>query len=96
MRLSRSASLFLLAFGVWTWIIWPTFIKNIWKDPRSFHHGATSFLLVHVALAAVSTIAGTAIGWLGWRGLRARAVPASDSAEADRGPEREPADRIWP
>jgi hypothetical protein len=71
MRLSRPASVFLLAFGVWTWIIWPTFIRNIWKDPRSFQHGATAFLLVHAALAIVSTIAGTAIGWLGWRGLRA-------------------------
>lgn len=71
MRLSRSASLFLLAFGVWTWVIWPTFVRNIWKDPRSFHHGPTAFLLVHVLLAVVSTVAGTAIGWLGWRGARA-------------------------
>ncbi len=83
MRLSRPASLFLLAFGVWTWVIWPTFIRNIWKDPRSFHHGATGFLVVHVALAVVSTIAGTGIGWLGWRGLRAsrEATPAEPARD---------------
>ena len=96
MRLSRSASLFLLAFGVWTWIIWPTFIRNIWKDPRSFHHGATSFLLVHVALAVVSAVAGTAIGWLGWRGLRASAQPPSGPAQADPGRQRDRADHFHP
>jgi hypothetical protein len=96
MRLSRSASLFLLAFGVWTWIIWPTFIRNIWKDPRSFHHGATGFLLVHVALAVVSTIAGTAIGWLGWRGLREGAPRRSDSGQVGHEPEHEHADHIHP
>jgi hypothetical protein len=96
MRLSRSASLFLLAFGVWTWIIWPTFIRNIWKDPRSFHHGATSFLLVHVALAVVSAGAGTAIGWLGWRGLRASAQPSSGPAQASPGRQRDRADHFRP
>ncbi len=94
MRLSRQASLFLLAFGGWTWIIWPTFVRNIWKDPRSFHHGATSFLLVHVALAIVSTIAGTAIGWLGWRGLRARPLPRQAPLKIGRGRERDRADHM--
>jgi hypothetical protein len=96
MRLSRSAALFLLAFGVWTWIIWPTFIRNIWKDPRSFHHGATSFLLVHVALAVVSAVAGTAIGWLGWRGMRVSAHPSPDPAEASPGRQRDRADHFHP
>ena len=84
MRLSRLASVFLLAFGVWTWIIWPTFARNIWNDPRSFHHGATGFLLVHLALAVVSTVAGTAIGWLGWRGLRATGRPAPGATAGQR------------
>ena len=76
MRLSRGWSVFLLAFGVWSWIIWPTFLKNIWADPRSFTPvvdggGATSCLLVHAVLVATSLVLGTAIGVLGLRGLLA-------------------------
>ena len=32
MKLSRPLSWFLLAFGVWSWVIWVTFVKNLWKD----------------------------------------------------------------
>jgi hypothetical protein len=64
-------SAFLVAFGVWSWVIWPTFLKNIWKDDRSFDHGATSFLLVHLVLVVVSLVLGTAIAWIGIRGWRA-------------------------
>ncbi|MGI4896883.1 MAG: SCO4848 family membrane protein [Janthinobacterium lividum] len=71
MVLSKPASWFLLAFGVWSWIIWPTFLKNIWADPRSFDHGAQPFLLVHLVLVVVSLVLGTAIGVLGIRGVRA-------------------------
>jgi cytochrome b len=71
--LSRRVSAFLLAVGVWTWVIWPTFLKNIWKDDRSFAagHKPTSFLIVHALLVAVSLLIGTAIGVIGWRGWRA-------------------------
>lgn len=72
MRLSRRSSGFLLLFAVWSWIIWPTFLKNIWADSRSFHHGPTSFFEVHLVLVVVSLILGTAIGWLGLRGWRAQ------------------------
>jgi len=68
-RLSRPASLFLLAFAVWTWVIWPVFLVNISRDPRSFAEGPTGFFLVHAALAAVSLVLGTIIGVIGWRGL---------------------------
>ena len=34
--LTRRSAGFLLAFGVWSWIIWPTFLRNIWGDDRSF------------------------------------------------------------
>lgn len=94
MKLSRRASIMLLAFGVWTWVIWPTFVKNIWGDPRSFHHGPTSFLLVHVALAALSTVFGTAIAWLGWRALRASRTPDIDSAGAGTEPVARTAERV--
>ena len=74
MLLSRRVAGFLLAFGVWSWIIWPTFLKNIWNDDRSFAPGggATGFLVVHALLTAASLAFGTAIGVLGYRGLRRR------------------------
>ena len=70
MVLSKRASSFLLAFGVWSWVIWPTFLKNIWADPRSFSGGPQPFFLVHLVLVVVSLVLGTAIGVLGIRGLR--------------------------
>ncbi len=73
MKLSRGWSWFLVAFGVWSWIIWPTFIKNIANDKRSFT-GSTphAFFIVHLLLTAVSLTLGTVIGVLGIKGLRAR------------------------
>ncbi|MEU4801996.1 hypothetical protein [Actinosynnema sp. NPDC023587] len=71
MKLSRRTSAFLVAFGVWSWVIWPTFLRNFWKDPRSWDDGPTGFFTVHLVLVAVSLAFGTVIGVLGVRGLRA-------------------------
>ncbi|WP_347343681.1 SCO4848 family membrane protein [Jatrophihabitans telluris] len=71
--LSKRVSGFLIAFGVWSWWIWPTFLKNIWGDTRSWNHGATGFFLVHLVLVVVSLGLGTAIGAIGVRGWRAAA-----------------------
>jgi hypothetical protein len=70
--LSRRSAGFLLAFGVWSWIIWLTFLRNIWADDRSFapSGGPTGFLLVHALLTGASLAFGTTIGWIGYRGLR--------------------------
>lgn len=76
MMLSRRVSWFLIAFGVWSWIIWPTFLKNIWKDDRSWNNGMTSFFGVHLVLVLVSLALGSAIAVLGIRGLLARPSPA--------------------
>jgi hypothetical protein len=70
MVVSRRVAWFLVAFGVWSWIIWPTFLKNIWVDHRSWNHGMTAFFAVHLVLTVVSLAAGTLIGWLGGVGLR--------------------------
>jgi len=70
-KLSRRMSAFLLAFGVWSWVIWPTFLRNIWKDPRSWNDGATAFFTVHLVLVVASLTFGTVIGVLGVRGWRA-------------------------
>ena len=72
MTLSRRTSLLLLAFGVWSWLLWPTFFRNIWASEDSWLAGSpTPFLYVHFAIAAVSLVLGTAIGALGWRAFRA-------------------------
>ena len=81
MTISRRVAWFLTAFGVWSWIIWPTFLKNIWKDSRSWHHGMTAFFGVHLTLTIVSLILGTAIGVLGVRALRAASAATPEAVE---------------
>lgn len=72
MTLSRRTALFLLAFGVWSWLLWPTFLRNLWASDRSWAGGSpTAYLIVHVVIAVVSLVLGTIIGVLGWRAFRA-------------------------
>ena len=76
MLLSRRWALFLLATGVFQWVVWPTFLRNIWADPRSFgpapEGGPTAFLIVHAVLTATQLLLGAGVIWLGVRGLRRR------------------------
>jgi hypothetical protein len=99
MKLSRPASWFLTAFGAWSWIVWTTFVKNLWKDTSglAFHHGdhsrPTAYFWIHLTLAIASTIFGTLIGVLGFRGLRAlrrtgATTPAPDAVTPDPAQER--------
>lgn len=72
-KLSRLTSTLLVAFGVWSWVIWPRFAVAIWQDDRSWHGGSpTSFLWVHALIVVASVVFGTAIGVLGIRGWWAR------------------------
>lgn len=75
MKLSRPLSWFLLAFGVWSWVIWITFVKNLWKDGSGLAFDdagdPTAYFWVHLTLAVVSFALGTAIGVIGLRGVRA-------------------------
>ncbi|OIJ91232.1 SCO4848 family membrane protein [Streptomyces colonosanans] len=74
MKLSRPVSWFLTLFGVWSWVIWVTFAKNLYKDASglAFKDGSpTAYFWVHLTLAIVSFLLGTAIGVIGLRGLRA-------------------------
>ncbi|WP_055591196.1 SCO4848 family membrane protein [Peterkaempfera griseoplana] len=77
MKLSRRTSWFLAAFGVWSWIIWVTFAKNLWADSggQAFtdgdHSRPTAFFWVHLALTVTSFALGTLVGVVGVRGLRA-------------------------
>jgi hypothetical protein len=75
MKLSRPVSWFLLAFGVWSWVIWITFVKNLWKDGSGLAFDdagdPTAYFWVHLTLAVVSFVLGTVVGGIGLRGLRA-------------------------
>jgi ABC-type multidrug transport system fused ATPase/permease subunit len=68
--ISRRIAGFLVAFGLFSWWIWPTFLRNIWADPRSWDNGATGFFLVHLVLVVVSLILATIIGAIGVAGWR--------------------------
>ncbi|GAA2139966.1 SCO4848 family membrane protein [Streptomyces synnematoformans] len=90
MHLSRRASWFLLAFGGWSWFVWITFVRNLWKDSSglAFEDGdPTGYFWVHLVLAVTSFALGTAIGWLGLRGVRAarRAGGGADGGVAGEG-----------
>ncbi|MDT0380476.1 hypothetical protein RM572_17110 [Streptomyces sp. DSM 42041] len=70
--MTRRVSWFLLAFGVWSWFIWITFVRNLVQDASglAFEDGdPTAYFWVHLTLAVVSFLLGTAIGALGLRGL---------------------------
>ncbi|MFG2290080.1 SCO4848 family membrane protein [Streptomyces sp. NPDC048595] len=89
MKLSRPVSWFLLAFGVWSWVVWTTFVKNLIKDASglAFEHGnPTAYFWVHLVLAITSFLLGTAIGVIGFRGLRAlRRESAGTTGTAAKG-----------
>jgi hypothetical protein len=81
MRLSRKTSVFLLLFGVWSWIVWITFARNLWASDRSWaaDGSPTAYFIVHAVLTVVSFVLGTIIGVLGWRGVRATARQKADA-----------------
>ncbi|WP_305785296.1 SCO4848 family membrane protein [Symbioplanes lichenis] len=87
--LSRRWSAFLIAVGVWTWLIWPRFGLAIWRDERSFTDGSpTAFLTIHALLIGASLIIGTVVGVLGvrgWRAARPRPRVTDDSSVVGAG-----------
>jgi hypothetical protein len=75
MKLNRPVSWFLLAFGVWSWFIWITFAKNLWQDGSGLAFDSaghpTAYFWIHLLLAIASFLLGTAIGVIGFLGLKA-------------------------
>lgn len=70
MVLSRRLALLLLVAGGFQWLVWPNFLRVVWRDPRAFDHGPTAFLLVHVAIVVPALLLGTALlvlGGVAWR-----------------------------
>ncbi|MEU3598292.1 hypothetical protein ABZ714_06075 [Streptomyces sp. NPDC006798] len=91
MKLSRPVSWFLLAFGAWSWFIWISFVRNLWKDGSglAFDEAGdpTGYFWVHLVLAVVSFLLGTVIGVIGFRSVRAlrRDQDAVTTAGVDHG-----------
>ena len=75
MKLTRPISLFLLALGAWSVIIWSAFVKNLFEDVSGLAFDAagepTGYFWVHLALASVSFGLGVAVGVIGLRGFLA-------------------------
>lgn len=83
--MSRRTSLFLLAFGVWSWIIWITFAKNLWESDRAWaaDGSPTAYFVVHAVLTVVSFVLGTIIGVLGLRGVRSSQAKRRETPSAE-------------
>lgn len=70
MSLPRRTAAFLVVAGLWPLLVWPNFVRVVATDERAFDDGPTAYLLVHVALAAVSMGLGLALVGLGIRAWR--------------------------
>jgi NADH:ubiquinone oxidoreductase subunit K len=71
--ISRRTAVLLVLAGTWPLLIWPNFVRVVATDERAFDGGPTAYLLVHLALAAVSMGIGVALVVLGgkaWRRAR--------------------------
>jgi hypothetical protein len=90
MTLSRRASWTLVLAGLFPWLVWPNFLRNIWQDERSWDSGPTSFFLVHLVLTVASLAVGVVVGAIGVRGLRQGGLRQRGGTTA---PERAPAGR---
>ncbi|MGW6943845.1 SCO4848 family membrane protein [Streptomyces xanthophaeus] len=93
MKLSRAASWFLLSFGVWSWVIWVSFVRNLWKNGSGLAFDAagdpTFYFWVHLVLAVTSFLLGTAVGVIGLRGVRALRRGSPADAPSDPGAGRD-------
>ncbi|RJK95279.1 SCO4848 family membrane protein [Vallicoccus soli] len=84
MLLSRRSAWALVLAGVFQWLVWPGFLRNIWQDERSWDAGPTSFFLVHLVLTAASLGVGLVVGAIGVRGLRGTPAPVRREREPAR------------
>ncbi len=67
MDLPVAWSLLLIASAVWSFVIWPPFLRRVLKDDRSRDEVGkpTTFLWVHVILISISLALAAAVGVLG-------------------------------
>ncbi|MHA7155263.1 SCO4848 family membrane protein [Arthrobacter sp. TMN-50] len=71
MSLPTPLALILILAGAWTLIVWPPFLRRVFKDPRSKDESGapTRFLKVHFMLITTSMILGIATLVIGVRTL---------------------------
>ncbi len=67
MHLPLAWSLLLVASAVWSFVIWPPFLRRVLNDERSRDAAgkATAFLRVHAILIGISLSLAVAVGVLG-------------------------------
>ena len=84
--MSRRAAWTLIALCAWTLWVWTTRMWIIAHQDQTM-----GFKVVHTVLGLGSIAFGLAAGWIGYRGLRPRAVPADARVSATAGeiPDRE-------
>lgn len=70
MLITRRLAVFLLAAGAFQWLVFPNFLRTVWRDDRAFDDGPTAFLLVHVAIVVPALLLGAALLVVGARAYR--------------------------
>jgi hypothetical protein len=62
-----TAAVLLLVTAVWSFIVWPPFLRRVIRDPRAkdARGKATRFLGVHIVLIGVSLVLALACGIMG-------------------------------
>ena len=72
MLLTRRLAGLLLLAGAFQWLVWPNFLRVVWRDDRAFgaDGGPTAFLLVHIAIVVPALLIGSALLGVGARAWR--------------------------
>lgn len=88
--MTRRIAGFLVLAGAFQWLVFPNFLRVVWKDDRAFSaSGApTAFLVVHVCIVVPALLLGTALIVLGVRAWRRVPAPRLEALE------RQPAGRV--
>jgi hypothetical protein len=69
--LTRPLAGLLLIAGAFQWLVFPNFLRVVWRDDRAFDAGSpTAFLWVHVAIVVPALLLGVALLLLGARAWR--------------------------
>lgn len=79
MLISRRLATLLLAAGAFQWLVFPNFLRVVWKDDRAFDNGPTAFLIVHVIIVVPALILGTALLVVGARAWRQAPSPSAQA-----------------
>lgn len=60
-------SIVLLIAALWNLVVWPQFLRRVFKDPRArdARGKATKFLTVHVVLVTISLVLAMGVGLVG-------------------------------